>query len=423
VKQPGRIIKGKPHKQQTINMTTVNMKNLLVMLTKTILRVTAMFTTPRWSSPINRRQLRALVLGVGLFTGLLTSAEAAVVTLNANDAGGTSSYNTAGNWSSAAAPSAGNTYVVNLNANGLRGPVDGGVVNTSYNFWGDSLEIQSSGQFLLKFLPTAAVTQTLSQNLILSGGRVNYGPNATTYASVGKLTGTVSLTALTTSTLCANGNGGSYLEVNAPISGSGNLTIGLAGNAGSVVLSGSSSYDGTTSVSLNFLRITDGNALGSTVGGTTVASGAALEIQGGITVGAEALTLNGTGIASGGALRNKINDNTFGGLVTLGSASRINSDSGTLNLSNTGTITGAGLGLTVGGAGNTTIASIIGTTSGTLTKDGAGTLTRFLGGHGHHFEWHQHAGHPTGCGYHHQHREYGHHSCRGNFEYWFWPDL
>ncbi|OYW97881.1 MAG: hypothetical protein B7Z14_16450, partial [Bosea sp. 32-68-6] len=82
-----------------------------------------------------------------------------------------------------------------------------------------------------------------------------------------------------------------------------------------------------------------------------------------------------TGITSTGALRNISGTNTYEGLVTLGAATRTNSDAGTLTMSNTGTITGATFGLTVGGAGNTMIASIIGTASGTLTKDGAGTLS------------------------------------------------
>ena len=73
------------------------------------------------------------------------------------------------------------------------------------------------------------------------------------------------------------------------------------------------------------------------------------------------------------ALRNLNNSNTWSGAITLGSASRINSDAGNLIL--TGGITGATQNLTVGGAGSTTINSVIGTTSGTLTKDGAGTLT------------------------------------------------
>lgn len=145
--------------------------------------------------------------------------------------------------------------------------------------------------------------------------------------------------------------------------------------SGTVTLSGNNTYTGTTTVSVGVVNIQHANALGTTAGSTSVTSGAALEIQGGITVGAESLTLNGTGISSGGALRNISGTNNYGGLVTLGSATRINSDAGTLNLTNTGTITGSGLGLTVGGAGNISISSIIGTGTGTLTKDGTGTLT------------------------------------------------
>jgi autotransporter-associated beta strand protein/VCBS repeat-containing protein len=88
---------------------------------------------------------------------------------------------------------------------------------------------------------------------------------------------------------------------------------------------------------------------------------------------AEPITsLNGTGVAAAGALRNLANGNTWSGALTLAAATRVNSDAGTLTLS--GAITGA-FGLTVGGVGNTTIGSIIGTGTGTVTKDGAGTLT------------------------------------------------
>src|SRR5204863_9944359 len=87
---------------------------------------------------------------------------------------------------------------------------------------------------------------------------------------------------------------------------------------------------------------------------------------------AEALTLNGTGISSDGALRNISGANSYGGDITLGSASRINSDAGTLTLS--GAIGGATQNLTVGGSGNTTLSGIIGTTTGSLTKDGSGTV-------------------------------------------------
>jgi autotransporter-associated beta strand protein len=184
-----------------------------------------------------------------------------------------------------------------------------------------------------------------------AGGNVNLGNNAV--LTVGDATSTT------------------YAGI---ISGTGTAGLTKQG-AGTLTLTGANSYTGLTTVGVGVLNIRNSLALGTAAGGTSVTSGAALQIQNNIGVGAEALTLNGTGIANDGALRNISGTNTYGGLLTLGSAARINSDAGTLTLSNTGTITGETFGLTVGGAGNTTINSSIGTTSGTLTKEGSGTLT------------------------------------------------
>jgi autotransporter-associated beta strand protein len=139
-------------------------------------------------------------------------------------------------------------------------------------------------------------------------------------------------------------------------------------------LTGSNSYTGSTTISAGVLNIQNATGTGTTAGGVSVTSGAALELQGGITVGAEALTINSTGVSSGGSLRNISGNNTWGGTVTQASASRINSDAGTLTLSASNAITGT-YNLTIGGAGNTTVSGTITTSTGTLTKDGAGTLT------------------------------------------------
>jgi len=64
----------------------------------------------------------------------------------------------------------------------------------------------------------------------------------------------------------------------------------------------------------------------STANGTTVASGAVLQLDGSggdLSIGAEALTLNGSGISSNGALRNIAGSNSWAGAITLGSASNI----------------------------------------------------------------------------------------------------
>ncbi|MEY4939159.1 MAG: hypothetical protein RIQ93_894, partial [Verrucomicrobiota bacterium] len=219
-------------------------------------------------------------------------------------------------------------------------------------------------------------TSTSTNTVQMGAGKLTLGGNVTYDATNNPLGATLSgkleLGADRTFTIGNSSNAAADLTVSAVISDGFGLT---KAGSGTLVLSGANTYTGTTTVSAGVLNIQDNTALGTTAGGTSVTSGAALQIQGGITVGAEALTLNGTGVSSDGALRNISGANTYGGLLTLGSATRINSDADTLTLSNAGTITGSGFDLTVGGAGNTSIASIIGTGAGTLTKDGAGTLT------------------------------------------------
>ncbi|MGI8435496.1 MAG: autotransporter-associated beta strand repeat-containing protein [Chthoniobacterales bacterium] len=127
-------------------------------------------------------------------------------------------------------------------------------------------------------------------------------------------------------------------------------------------------------MSAGVLNVQNATALGTTGSGTTVSSGATLQLEGGITIGAEALSIVGSG-ASGqtGALVNTGGVNNYGGLITLTGGTTVGSDSGTLNLTNTGTITGSGSGLTLAGAANGSISSIIGTGTGSLTKNGSGT--------------------------------------------------
>ncbi len=204
------------------------------------------------------------------------------------------------------------------------------------------------------------------QTLTLNGGiTVNATSGTVTLASPVALGGAQAWTNNSTNPLTASN----------AISGSGNLT---KEGTGTLVLAPNpdfSNYTGATVVSSGVLNIQKPTALGSVASGTSVAVGGALQIQGGISIGAEPLTLEGSGISNTGALRNISGTNLYDGLLSLTGATLINSDAGSLVLTNAGTITGAGAALTLGGAGSTTIFSIIGTTSGSLTKEGAGTLT------------------------------------------------
>ena len=182
---------------------------------------------------------------------------------------------------------------------------------------------------------------------------------------------TVGAINLSTFGLTVNGTGST--SVTGIVSGTGTIT---KSGTGTLTLSGTNTYTGSTTVSAGILNVQNASGLGTTAVGTTVSSGATLQLQGGITIGTEALAISGTGAAGqNGALVNVSGTNNYGGLLTLGAATTISSDSGTLNLTNTGTITGATFGLTLTGAGSGSLSSIIGTTSGTLTKSGSGTWT------------------------------------------------
>ena len=193
----------------------------------------------------------------------------------------------------------------------------------------------------------------------------------------------VSLTG--SNTLTVNSTAGDAINVTAD---SGNTTISsnLAGTsagltksgAGTLILSGENTYGGNTAINGGALRASHANALGTIGNGTTVSSGAALELSGGISIGAEALSLSGSGISSTGALRNISGNNAYGGVISFAGATTIGSDAGTLTLSSGSSITGTNTNLTFVGAGNTTINDAIATGTGTLTKNGTGTLT--LGG-------------------------------------------
>ena len=170
----------------------------------------------------------------------------------------------------------------------------------------------------------------------------------------------------------------------------------IGGDAGSQVnLTQANTYTGATTINANAsAEAQNANSFGTTAGGTTVTNTGTLKLCGGVSYAAEALTLNGLGRAYGdvagdaGALRSNGGNNTWNGNITLGSSSRINSDTagGNGSLTIAGNISGGSnvlfLGTKVGASSNIAISGAIsgagasqdGTTT-SLFKDGANTLT------------------------------------------------
>lgn len=237
---------------------------------------------------------------------------------------------------------------------------------------------------------TSALVTTGAGTLTL-GGTLTY--NATNNPDGAVITGTLNLGSANRTFTVNNSSGATTdLTVNADITATNrNFTVNGTGNtliagnittgsgtltkqaAGTLTLSGTNTYTGATSVTGGVLNIQSSSALGGTGAGTTISSGAALQLEGGIAVGAEVLTLSGTGVSNTGALRNISGNNSWSGNLVLAANTTLVSDADTLSI--TGGISGATRTLTVAGAGNTTISGNITTTTGALIKDGAGQLT------------------------------------------------
>jgi autotransporter-associated beta strand protein len=318
---------------------------------------------------------RAFWLVAALALTVCASPSARAVT-KTWDAGGPAR----GDWSSAA----------NWNPNGLPGstddvlfdnsstsPLEDIYLNASRTINSVTINLSSNQNWNLGAANSATPhTLTVANGIIAvfsASGTGTYIIGATSGTNIG--TGILTLATSATGFIFNDSrtNGG-FLRIDAIVSGA-STNVTKTG-VGTVILGGANTYTGTTTVGSGVLNIQNATALGTTASGTTVSSGATLQLQGGITVGAEALAITGTGTTGqNGALVNVSGTNDYGGLVALGASSTISSDSGTLNLTNTGTITGATFGFTLTGSGSGSISSIIGTTSGTLTKNGSGTWT------------------------------------------------
>jgi autotransporter-associated beta strand protein len=161
--------------------------------------------------------------------------------------------------------------------------------------------------------------------------------------------------------------------------------VGLSGasspvtksGAGTMEISSANDFTGAVRVNQGVLRLANATASGNTAGGIIVQNGAALELANGVAVGNEALTITGTGISSGGALRNVASSTaSYAGAITINfNGARINSDSsGALTLSG-GIVTAVNRNVTIGGAGNTTVQTVAISGAGNLIKADAGTAT------------------------------------------------
>jgi autotransporter-associated beta strand protein len=134
---------------------------------------------------------------------------------------------------------------------------------------------------------------------------------------------------------------------------------------GNTAHSGANTYSGLTNVYGGTLAIYNSRSLGSTARGTIVSGTGKLALYNNISVGSEELNLNTSGVS----LSNMRGNNSYAGVIALFQNATINSDTGSLTL--TQSMTGTNVSLSTTGAGSMTL-------SGTLTL-GTGGITNNMG--------------------------------------------
>jgi len=296
-----------------------------------------------------------------LLCARLPGATAAVWTGGGADA----NWSTGANWSAGVAPTNnGSVAIILAGTNQLAPNVDTAWSISSLTFSNNAGPFTLSGSALTigagGLANDSAVSQTLSNTIVTSAAQsLNAASNnlvfagAITFASSNVLTVT----------------GGSNVLISGPISGAGALT---KTGTGTLTLTAANTYSGLTTVSAGVLNVENNSALSDTNAGTVVASGAALQLQGGIAIANEPLTLSGSGIGGSGALRNISGSNSWDGPITLAAASTFDADAGTLYLG--GPIANAAYTATFTNVGAILLYGALGGGAGGLTKNGVGTL-------------------------------------------------
>jgi len=182
-----------------------------------------------------------LALAIATMTGM---SQGAVVTMTGTGDGlGASSFSLGTNWTGAAAPSSGNTYVVAQNQV-IRTPAD---ASTSMTFAGDSLTLNGNGaiadgRLLYKGTAGSAIQTSVSiSNLILNGGSIENAAN--TNGSTMIITGGVVNVTAASSIMRSSQNG--PIVISSTLTGNGTLTVGgQLNNTATVTFSGVNTYTG-----------------------------------------------------------------------------------------------------------------------------------------------------------------------------------
>lgn len=220
--------------------------------------------------------------------------------------------------SSALGTTAGNTQVIS----GASLLLSGGITT------GEQIVISGRGVDLAGALRNVSGTNTLTNAVVaLTQSRIQSDAGEFIITPTGGLTAN----AISAPTLPLTFTGAGNITINGRVNTTTSTSAITKDGAGILTLAGSNTFAGTVTASAGTLRISHNDALGTTGtgAGTTIASGATLELTGGITT-PEAMNVSGLGVGGQGVLRNISGSNTMAGQVTLGASTvRIQAETGT----------------------------------------------------------------------------------------------
>lgn len=296
-------------------------------------------------------------------TGVIGTVAGAVIKEN----NGTAIFTAANTYTGGTTITAGAINIRNANSLGTSGTItvnSGGTLQLENNITVSRvLNINGVGSSTTGAIRSVSGTNTISSTLQLgSASRINVDAGTLTLSNATSVSAT-------NQNLTVGGAAGILAVSGALTIGSGTFT---KDGAGTCSLAVASTYTGNTTISAGIVTFASINAFG-TSGTISVTGSGSLHISGTVNF-ARPISISST--AALGGIRNVSGNNSITSTVTLiGNNARINSDAGTLTLSNANSITGTNFTLVVGGAGNTTFSGTLTQGTGGLTKDGGGNAT------------------------------------------------
>ena len=306
-------------------------------------------------------------------------------------------WNTGTNWSTLAKPGATDTalfntalgLVTNASANQTVGSIsfdtDAGTDSGSFTLGSApySLILGNTGTIqLLATLLGTGKSISINSPIVLTpastttAGAYTFTNNATDATNTLNFGGTISASLTNnTETLTLSGTNTGANTISGNITNGSATTFALAKTgAGTWILSGANTYNGGTTISAGTLKLGNAAALGASTGAASVTAGAVLDLNGTVMTNTNALTLNGSGISSGGALINSsASAASYAGTVAMATDSSIGGNgAGTMTLN--GIVSGA-FNLTKVGSGTLIFGNVANTFgAGKTFTIGAGTV-------------------------------------------------